>query len=260
MTEIISTGIVCPLCGRKEATIEKETFSQDVYGTGRKKHTVIDTRENIRVSLIHPLCGYKKPLEDYIKSFFPPLAYFHDVQARYNRVLEVTAYKTSGIDNIVSILNKVLEITNGYFTTYTLDLQDGLVTPICPICQGTDFIASENTILCKEKHFSLHAIYFFISTIKEPFKVTYANYRGNNNFIISRERPYSKSEAPNHQEKTYSVSVAHLIYHYNEIKKERTIIVEKDEFAREKDYRAFLNAFKKSLDPLYTIIEKIKSE
>jgi|WetSurMetagenome_2_1015567.scaffolds.fasta_scaffold32241_3 hypothetical protein len=263
--EVITSNIVCPLCGRKEAVIQSETINKNVYGTGKKRNDIIRTEKISQIFLVHRLCGYHELFGSFVQAYYKKHNYHYTVCIKpdYNdlddQTISINVHETADIPQTVAITNELLQATGNYFTGYCLDLNDYLKEPVCPICGGTSFFSQENRFYCSQKHFSIFPMFFLGCNLGEPYK-TKRLFDLNRTFSVSREEEYSPAESRKRHERFFDVPVATITYQYNEFTQTQILIVGRQAKNVEEDFQKLLAVLHQKFDHLCTVIEKISSD
>lgn len=253
MPETISTGIVCPSCGRKEAVIEREFLVKEKSPTKRKIGLYeLNQMEDNQVRIFHPLCGYQKTLHVYLKTFIDPNRVNLDSHHIVNRILSTRSYK----EDISPVIKDILLSTNGYFVDHLFSFcSESLIDLVCPFCQQSHFVGASEYVVCQCGHFQIPASLYLISSIQNPYEIE--RYRPSDDLLyyISIKVPNKPRDGGIHK-----VIIARLVYRYNKMKDERVLVIDKASDASAKEYQKLLDTLPKNLDGLFTIIEKVKPE
>lgn len=242
MANDITTGIVCPSCGRKDAVIEVE-----YYVRSSSNETYIK----------HDYCGYRQLLSDYLKSLFTKRNQRANVPLSHIYTHELVVFSED--ISTISTYRNILAQTNGFFTTSCFFYTGKLNELVCPICNGIEFTRKNKDIICKERHFEMFAEKFFVSSITSPFLITQTNVQNNEStHFIACEHQSDPSAASNFLHPTYKSDVAEIVYRFNPTNNKHVLVVSSLPTRNPSDYTIFLTGLRNSLGALYDIIEKVK--
>lgn len=252
MSEVISTEVWCPRCGRKDATIVKDPLPEIPTSTNSKKSPStfdINFRLSQGIEVIHEFCGYSTTLESYLRNeaIRSQSRVDIDIPALVNdRKLVIT----SNDNDISERITKALALTSGYFTDYLYSHEnDKLKTLVCPFCHGTSFSGSENKLVCECSHYQIPAINWIYRAVEAPFYLKNEDFPSQRPFKIDIKSRF----VPDSLEQPFTI--AHVRYFYNGIKSQRLFIVEKTTNDLGAEYLEFLIKFT-AKSPLFTVIQK----
>jgi hypothetical protein len=230
MSEIISTGIVCPSCGRKGATIER-IFSEGAF----------------KVIFKHHYCGYNRPFIDYIKDRLSPSN--GDTIVNRGGILNRKLLVTSPHPDTSFDINSLLHTTNGYFQKIHFTLTGLLHERNCPLCRNHSFGTQKNKVVCTNGDFEIPAFLFFQSFIMDPFKIEEKKNTLEHTFEIKCDNP---SDLYIH----HYLHLTEIVYRYD-LDSNHNILIFDPPVNRSDQYRELLKQVEEITHPFFKVIEKI---
>lgn len=257
MSPIISSGIRCPRCGRKEAVIELVPPVEEPVPPKKKSKTTSSEEKYARerriaeqITVTHTFCGYQQTLRDYLSyHIIRGLRDTIDVAALLNRKLIVRSKEA----NTAAAISKAVSSTEGYLTDYLFILEnDKITSPICPFCNGTKYSGLDNEIICECGHYQIPAFNMIYAAVQPPFNLIGENYPTQQPLKVSMERLDTNN-------KPYSYTVAKVEYYFNRLNNNQRLFIVSNPRTEglKTDFPMFLKSLKTKLEPLFTVIEKI---